>query len=183
MVAPEEEREFIRVDDCFFLNWQPAEDITPETAHQDEIAELDEQLRKLLNSIYHDAPAISEALGLINRKMSLIHGLDDFNGGVMPEVNVNISVSGVGFESDRPAAPGDVISIKMLLRPSRSVVRIKMKVRDCEASPQGSEFPYVIRGYYTDGQEYEVEQIAHYVAFRQTELLAARRRENEPKEE
>lgn len=168
------DRGYYRVSDKVRLTWIPAGKDSSAGVKESELNEINKQLSGLINTVFSENPVAGEALGLLNRKLELLHEVHSHNGGIMKLVPISLSVSGIGFLWDQPAAEKQVITVSLLLQPSNTLVKIDVFVHECSQG-NNKEFPYRIRGEFDPLQEFEIEQIAKHVAFKQTQMLAERR--------
>lgn len=180
---PKEEsdkRSYFRIKDEILLRWEPAQEHQlTETELGAELAQINDRLSGMINVAYSEAPVLAEAIGLINRKVDLLVGGRKTAEKSLIKVKVNLSGAGLGFAWKGPATIGDMIDITMRLQPSNLEVTLRTDVLYCDPIVGEKDEGYWIRGEFAEGQEMAVEQIVRHVSFRQTQLFAAKREEEE----
>ena len=141
------------------------------------LAQMDEQIAVLLQSLRHREPDVHQLLNLFNQKINLAfgHGLadkDQENGQSMRACRVNISASGIGFPSPDKASLNQHIELDLTLFPSNIRMRLIAAVISCDeyALPE-DENRYLIRADFVNIADADQELLVQHVIKRQAMQL------------
>ncbi|MHA7815409.1 MAG: PilZ domain-containing protein [Pseudohaliea sp.] len=172
MSSERERREYYRIDDVLPLWHTPVPEPgggAADAGPQDPLAQLDSELNDAINHVFQADPAAGQALGLLNRKLDLLAALLPGRAGDGERRHVptavNVSGSGIAFDSCEPLPVGARRRLGLLLQPSQVAVELDGTVQESEASDNPA-MPYRIRVAFDD-DEFSQEQIIRYVVQRQ----------------
>jgi hypothetical protein len=180
-----ERRKYYRINDVVLLRYEVvSDDPAGEPAQGDTggleistgtlLAEIDRELNKSINTVWRDNPAIAQALGLLNRKISIIatQALEYEESDVHSYDNtkVNLSGCGIAFECRDAIKTGSRLQLNIILRPSQVTLSIAGTVVDCESHLSNSAMPYWIRVDFDDDLATQ-EQLIQHVVQKQGALL------------
>jgi hypothetical protein len=182
----DERRKYYRINDVVQLRYERV----PEDAGETEIlgaagslevstatllAEIDREINQTVNAIWTDHPAVAQALGLLNRKISVLaaQALEggDSEAQSYDDRMVSLSGCGIAFEAASPIAPGTRLLLSVILRPSQITLSITGKVVGCDERDNSKEFPYWVRVDFDDNVHAQ-EQIIQHVVQKQGALLS-----------
>lgn len=185
MTERSERRKYYRINDVVLLRYE-ALDAGTETeggsgAGSLEIntatllQEIDHELNQTINAVWQDAPAVAQALGLLNRKVSVLaaHALDyeESESHSYDSTMVNLSGCGIAFEAREALEPGTRLRLSVILRPSQVSLSIAGTVVNCDERLASSSMPYWIRVGFDDDMNAQ-EQIIQHVVQKQGALLS-----------
>lgn len=175
-----DQRSYFRIKDELMLRWELARaDELTTTELDEELGEVNDQIGGMINAAYGDSPVLAEALGLLNRKIDLLVEKRRNVHHTLHMVKVNLSGAGVGFAWERSAPADQVVDVTMRLQPSNLEVTMRTKILYCDPIIGDEKPGFWIRGEFLEGQDMGVEQIVRHVSFRQTQRLAAKRRQED----
>jgi hypothetical protein len=126
-----ERREYYRIDDTVGLSYvvvEEGEAAPTETSGgfgmnlTSVVAEIDREFNQISNTLWHESPAIAQALGLLNKKISIVAAIN-LQQDVQPvdphdEVMVNISGTGIAFNCNENLTTGTRLRLAIVLKPS-----------------------------------------------------------------
>ena len=139
------------------------------------LAEIDRELNQTINTVWQDHPVVAQALGLLNRKVSIIAAqaieYEQSDIRSYDDTMVNISGCGVAFESREGLAPDTRLRLSVILRPSQITLSIAGTVVGCEERLASSTMPYWIRVDFDDDVMAQ-EQLIQHVVQKQGALLS-----------
>jgi hypothetical protein len=139
------------------------------------IQEIDHELNQTINAVWQDSPAVAQALGLLNRKISVLaaqalnyeqgeaHSYDD--------AMVNLSGCGIAFEARDDISPGTRLRLSVILRPSQVSLSIAGTVVSSEQRLSSGTMPFWLRVDFDDNLQAQ-EQIIQHVVQKQGALLS-----------
>lgn len=167
-----ERREYYRINDILPLYHTAATDSEPEervSATQALLARIDTELNDAINQVFRADPVTGQALGLLNRKLTLLGSMlagqsAAYSSRHLP-TPVSLSGSGIAFDTDEWLPVGARRRLSLLLQPSQLSVEVDCTVLASEAS-DNPELPCRIRLDF-DQDDMAREQIIRYVVQRQ----------------
>jgi len=174
-----ERREYYRINDVVFLRYEILTDVpgapdgAPEETGSVEIsagsllAEIDRELNKTINNIWREQPSMAQALGLLNRKISILaeQALDyeETESRSYDSAMVSLSGSGIAFEAREKIADGARLRLSMILRPSQVTMTILGTVISCEERLSSASMPFWVRVDFDDDPMAQEQLIQHVV--------------------
>lgn len=180
MERKDERRSYYRIEDIIGLTYSSidsAEETMPEESCDlglpltSLFAEIDREFNQAVNTLWQESPAMAQALGLLNRKISLIaaHSLRDKDQPVdsYEDLMVSISGNGLGFSSAEELSVGARLRLSLALKPSDINITITGEVVACERLPTHSNHPYWIRVSIDGNNPAAQEQLIQHVVQKQ----------------
>ncbi|MEO0436803.1 MAG: PilZ domain-containing protein [Pseudomonadota bacterium] len=182
----QERRKFYRINDVVMLRYEVMEEPPGdmvivggesglEVSTGTLLAEIDRELNQTINTVWQDHPVVAQALGLLNRKVSIIaaQAIEYEQSDIQSydDTMVNISGCGVAFESREGLAPETRLRLSVILRPSQITLSIAGTVVGCEERLASSTMPYWIRVDFDDDAMAQ-EQLIQHVVQKQGALLS-----------
>ncbi|MFT7287564.1 MAG: hypothetical protein ACI87W_001678 [Halieaceae bacterium] len=186
LTAQSERRKYYRINDVVLLRYEvlATEANQPSTGggsgHLEVntgklLAELDHEINQTINSIWGDHPAVAQALGLLNRKVSVLaaQALDyeENDAHSYDDAMVNLSGCGIAFQARETIALGTRVRLSVILRPSQVTLSIAGSVVGCETRLTSGTLPHWIRVDFDDDAQAQ-EQIIQHVVQKQGALLS-----------
>ena len=182
MKKHDEKRSYYRINDSVGLKYSRIESSednaafavsTAATPLTTELTAIDRELNQLTNSLWSESPLLAQALGLLNRKLTLFgaHALPQEH--LTPvnqyrEMLVSISGSGMGFNAQEQFEPGVRLGLMLALKPSNITVSLTGVVTACEALSKPAEQGYWVRVNFEAGHEAAREQLIQHIVQRQS---------------
>lgn len=179
-----EQRRYFRINDYVGLNYRLIEG---KDAHQaDEVLlpldqllrGIDRELNNVVNTLWREQPVAAKAIGLLNRKISLL-AAEVIQGDIdAPELSgnitqVNISACGIAFAVEAQLPLEQPLALEITLKPANTLLSLQGKVVSCEpVSGHGNQGkPYRIRVEFQEvGAEVEEQLIQHIVQRQSAQL-------------
>lgn len=131
------------------------------------LAETDHEFNKITNILWHENPVIAEALGLLNKKVSIIaaHSLQDSEQNIASyeDMMVNISGCGMSFDCIESLAQGARLQLSVTLKPSNIILNMVGQVISCEQQPAKQEKPFVVKVIFEENNTAQEKLIQHIV--------------------
>lgn len=181
-----ERRKYYRINDVVLLRYEVIPE-APEGQQTSEdtggleistgslLAELDRELNKSINAVWREHPMVAQALGLLNRKVSVIaaQSLEYEEEGVhsYDSSMVNLSGCGIAFEGRHTLEPGTRLQLSIILKPSQVTLSIAGTVVSSEERLDSATMPYWIRVDFDDDLQAQ-EQLIQHVVQKQGALLS-----------
>ncbi|MEM1404400.1 MAG: PilZ domain-containing protein [Pseudomonadota bacterium] len=186
-VAPlNERRKYYRINDVVMLRYEVL-DASPavteissgesglEVSTGTLLAEIDRELNQAINTVWQDSPVIAQALGLLNRKISIVAAqaiaYEESDVQSYDDTMVNLSGCGIAFETRSEIAPETRLRLSVILRPSQIMLSIAGTVVGCEERLASSNMPYWVRVQFDDDAMAQ-EQLIQHVVQKQGALLS-----------
>ncbi|MEQ8802039.1 PilZ domain-containing protein [Haliea sp.] len=167
-----ERREYYRINDILPLCHTAAPDPgagEQQSGTQALLARIDAELNDAINHVFRADPVTAQALGLLNRKLtvlgSMLPGQSAADTSQYVPTAVSLSGSGIAFDSSERLPTGARRRISLLLQPSQVPVQLDGTVLASEPG-ENQEQPYRVRLDF-DRDELAQEQIIRYVVQRQ----------------
>ena len=182
-----ERRSFFRINDIVGLSYatlEDGEDFKPASCGElgipltEILAEIDQKFNQLSNTLWHENPGIAQALGLLNRKMSLIaaHALqnEQQSGESYEELMVSLSGSGIAFHCREALSAETRLRVRTVLKPSNICLQFTATVVACDKLPEGSDEPYWMRISIDSGNSAAQEQLIQHIVQKQCAQIGSR---------
>ncbi len=179
-----ERRDAFRIDDKIYLHIATdgieESEIVDEklNAHLATLRELNYQSNHILATIRKNYPDISQYLALLDRKLNIltrIVSMEQVGADVEPNITVNISSSGLRFESDVAYSKGRILSIHVVLFPAYVTISCQARVVYCRT--EGDVMRIALDFIDLDASEREL--LIRYMIEKQSEQLRAERARGE----
>jgi len=185
-----ERRQFYRIADRIKLRYETIEAGSESTGQAGGaiglstgqlLGELDDELAECINLLGREDPLAARALGLLNRKVSLLATLslseDGDEAASYKEMLVSLSGCGLAFEAGEQLPPGTALKLWLILQPSQLEVSITGRVVDAAPAGPPGESRFWTRVDFDDEAWAREELIRHVV--QKQGLLVAERSEQE----
>lgn len=131
------------------------------------LAEIDHEFNQATNAVWLENPSVAQALGLLNKKLSIIaaHSLqtDDQSIDSYDEMMVNISGCGVAFDCSEALDIGTRLQLSLVLKPSHTHLHVTGEVVAIEQQPSSVEKPYSVRINFDENSLVQEQLIQHIV--------------------
>ncbi|MFK8047078.1 MAG: PilZ domain-containing protein [Halioglobus sp.] len=141
------------------------------------LAEVDQNFNQVTNVLWHEKPAIAQALGLLNRKISIIaaHAMQTEDQAIdsYEDQMVNISGCGMAFHSAESFPVDTALKISTVLKPSNIKLNFTAKVVGCEAGPEGLDQHFWIRVSLDNDNAGAQEQLIQHIVQKQCSQISA----------
>lgn len=191
MIDNIERRNYFRINDIIGLSYTALTDDDVQQPKQrpdtrgdmcmplaDLLRPIDTSLNQMANSLWNENPAAAKALGLLNRKISLLAAHIMQSNGPLAEsyedMMVSLSGSGMGFHATEALPTGTSLLVNVILKPSQVELSFTATVVGCEALPEHSEQAYWMRISIDEGNNDAREQLIQHVVQKQASALALR---------
>lgn len=128
-----------------------------------------------LHRLERNDPDVAEYLKVLNNKIDLVARallMQKMELSEQKTRNVNMSASGIAFDSEELIQPGECLEIKMLLSSSMAVIITYGKVVRCEKNADmDKEYPYIVGVDYYRMPEQDREVLIKHVVKRQIQQI------------
>jgi hypothetical protein len=193
-VRSAERRQYYRINDVVLLRYEIMPDAAGdegtgqgietgslEISSSHLLAEIDRELNNTINIVWREHPAVAQALGLLNRKISIVaaRAFDYEESAVRSydDTRVNMSGCGIAFEARDEISPGTRLRLNMILSPSQVNLSITGTVVSCEKRLTSSATPCWIRVNFDDDLQAQEQLIQHVVQKQGAQLSDASHRD------
>jgi len=181
-----EKRRYFRIADTIGLSFKQARPVKPDLSlstsvveMEQRLASLDAEINSIVNRIWSSNPELSEALGLLNRKIDLLTGNKVANKVAEQEqydhhfeqIEVSLSASGVAFDSEVKLDIGDRLDLMLVLKPSNMRLQSKGTVVNVAEKKPGELNPYVASIDF-DLVPQDEERLIQHIVQRQVQIMA-----------
>lgn len=176
MTHQSERRDAFRIDDRIYLKIV-TDAVDEESAaneklrsHLATLRELNYQSNYILAGIRKNHPDLGQYLALLDRKINIltrIVSMEQVGIDVEPNMQVNMSSSGLSFKSDVAYSRGRVLSIHMVLFPNYVTITCQARVVYCEV--EGSGLRVALD--FIDLDAAEMDLLIRYMIEKQSEQL------------
>lgn len=184
MESNKERRSYFRINDAVGLRYYVLRDaeVGEESQHsysvEAALKAIDREFNQLVNVLWQDSPSAANALGLLNRKLTLIS--DVVVGGQTDtaeefiQTQVNISGAGIAFAADDAFEAGTRLAITLQLRPSNIELQITGEVTACDKLDENSGEAggaYWLRINFESGNDAAQDRLIQHIVQRQCAML------------
>jgi len=171
-----ERRAYFRINDLIGLTYStPGDDEALTTGSVGEmgvpladlLTEIDSKFSQAVNILWQENPTVAEALGALNKKISLI-AANSLQGNdqtleFYEELMVSISGCGLAFYCAEQLQPGTMLRVAVVLKPSNIQLKLTARVVACETSGDNADRPYWVRISFDDNNPSAREQLIQHV--------------------
>ncbi|HBM83214.1 MAG TPA: hypothetical protein DD459_06035 [Halieaceae bacterium] len=178
-----ERRKYYRINDEILLHYrveagsedEDSRGVGVELAAGAILAEIDRELNQTINRVWSADPDVARALGLLNRKISVLGSLaGETESGTGPvsyqHMQVSLSGTGIAFEARELLPENTAVTIEIRLLPSHAPLRLLGKVV-ATPEPVAEGQGYWTRVEFREDTDQQEELIRHVVQ-KQGMLLA-----------
>jgi hypothetical protein len=180
--AGQDRRRFFRIDDRLLLSVRrlTAEDAADAAAGAADVrasgvlADLDRRIATIINAARLQAPAVAELAELLNSKLDHVVamlglGEELAQRAQFHEQQVNISASGLGFETDELFESDELLQVEIMFPPSNARLTLRARVVRCIAGEQGGA--NLLQMEFADLGNDDQEFLIQYIVRRQGQVL------------
>lgn len=188
-------RRYFRINDKVSLKYRVVQGVDIETEikraehEQNNMADLknafnciEAKIMSKMGKIEEVSPLVAEVLGLYDKKLSLIENMimnnDDRDNSITETQNVNLSASGMSFESNTPINEGVNLKIDLVLFPEYQFIPIYACVVDCRKKVDDNLYRFNVAVDFVGICESDQEIIMQHVLSRQANILKNERQQN-----
>lgn len=187
-----ERRGYFRIDDVIGLSYEVIEDgpqlVVPKVddaalAFTQALQEIDLELNRATNLVWRENPATAKALGILNKKLSLIarycppQGLEALDS--YEEYSANISGSGMSFRSTEKLDADTRLHICAILKPSNIKLDFAAQVISCERVQDMPRELFLLRVQIAEEETAAKEQLVQHVVQKQSQNRVEEKQSNE----
>ena len=193
----DDRRQFYRIDDVISLNYKvvQADDaeqginkanqgISEHADLRNAVYVIDAKLDSISDQLAKDFPLISELVTLINKKIALHERMMGFDEQQVDHTfsnarEVNLSASGVAFETETPITEGTHLKLEMVTYPEHQYIPLYARVVACAKNKEGNPSGYHVAVEFEAISEKDQERIMHHILAKQAEDLKRARQEKQ----
>ena len=132
-----------------------------------------------MQKIEETSPLIAEILGLFDKKLSLIENMilhtDDEDNSITNTQQVNLSASGISFESNTPINEDVNLKMELVLYPEYQFIPVYARVVDCRKKMDDSLYRFNVAVDFIGISESDQEIIMQHVLSKQAKSLKKER--------
>ena len=175
-----ERRSYYRIDDIVGLTYSWLDSAEGDIAElpsnlstplSNLFVEIDREFNQATNTLWRENPTMAQALGLLNRKISLIAANtlpeEDRRKDSYEELMVSISGSGLAFRTLEEIPVDTRLALSLVLKPSDIHITLTGKVVGCEHSYPDTKQPYWVRISLEGNNPAAQEQLIQHVVQKQ----------------
>jgi c-di-GMP-binding flagellar brake protein YcgR len=199
----DDRRRYFRINDKVSLKYRVVQGMDIETEikrtehEQNNLAELKNAFNCItaktmsrMDRVEEVSPLVAEILGLFDKKLSLIESMvlhnDDKDDSITETQQVNLSASGMSFESNTPINEDVNLKMELVLFPEYQFIPVYARVIDCKKKMDDNLYRFNVAVDFVGICETDQEIIMQHVLSRQAKLLKDERQqetveEDEPK--
>jgi c-di-GMP-binding flagellar brake protein YcgR len=188
----DDRRRYFRINDKVSLKYRVVQgiDINTEiirTEHeQNNLAEIknafnciEAKIISKMGRVEEVSPLVAEILGLYDKKLSLIESIimhnDDKENSITETQQVNLSASGMSFESNTPINEDVKLKMELILFPEYQFIPLYARVVDCKKKMDDNLYRFTIAVEFVGICESDQETIMQHVLNKQSATLKKER--------
>lgn len=192
----DDRRRYFRINDNVSLKYRVVQGIDVETEikrtehEQNNLAELknafnciEAKIMTKMDRIEEVSPLVAEVLGLYDKKLTLIQNMvlhnDDKENSISETQQVNLSASGMSFESHTPINEDVNLKMELVLFPEYQFIPVYARVVDCKKKMDDNLYRFNIAVDFIGICESDQETIMQHVLSKQAKQLKTERNEPE----
>ncbi len=193
-------RRYFRISDKVSLKYRVVQGMDVETEikrtehEQNNLAELknafnciEAKIMSKMARVEEVSPIVGEILGLYDKKLSLIQSMimhnDDNENSITETQTVNLSASGMSFESNTPINEDVNLKMELVLFPEYQFIPLYAKVIDCRKKMDDNLYRFNIAVDFVGICESDQETIMQHVLSRQTASIKKERNQQSETDE
>ena len=144
-------------------------------------AEIDREFNQVTNTLWHENPTIAQALGLLNRKISMIAEQnllkqkegqsEEQYASPYNELQANISACGMAFHCTEQLQEGTRLQLSVHLKPSDISLHLFGSVIACDHLRFNTEHNYWVRINFDETNDIAREQLIQHIVQKQCAQL------------
>lgn len=191
----DDRRRYFRIHDKVSLKYRVVQGMDIETEikrtehEKNNLAELKNafncitaKIMTKMDRVEEVSPLVGEILGLFDKKISLIENMvlhhDDKDDSITETQQVNLSASGMSFESNTPINEDVNLKMELVLFPEYQFIPVYAKVVDCRKKMDDNLYRFNIAVDFIGICENDQEIIMQHVLNRQAKLLKDERQQD-----
>ncbi len=180
----DDRRRYFRINDKVSLKYRVVQGIDVETEikrtehEQNNLAEMknafnciEAKIMTKMGRIEEVSPLVAEILALFDKKLSLIQSMivhnDDKENSITDTQQVNLSASGMSFESNTPINEDVNLKMELVLFPEYQFIPLYARVVDCKKKMDDNLYRFIIAVDFIGICESDQEMIMQHVLSRQ----------------
>ena len=188
----DDRRRYFRINDKISLKYRVVQGIDVDTEikrtehEQNNLAEIknafnciEAKIMSKMARIEEVSPLVAEILGLYDKKLSLIESMimhhDDQENSITETQQVNLSASGMSFESNTPINEDVNLKMELILFPEYQFIPLYARVVDCKKKMDDNLYRFTIAVNFVGICESDQETIMQHVLSRQTASIKKER--------
>jgi len=192
----DDRRRYFRINDKVSLKYRVVQGIDVETEikrtehEQNNLAELthafnciEAKIMSKMGRVEEVSPLVAEILGLYDKKLSLIESMilhnEDKEDSITETQNVNLSASGMAFESNTPINEDVNLKMELVLFPEYQFIPVYARVVDCKKKMDDNLYRFNVAVDFVGICESDQEIIMQHVLSRQAKQLKSERNEKQ----
>ncbi len=191
----DDRRRYFRINDKVSLKYRVVQGVDVDTEikrtehEQNNLAEIknafnciEAKIMSKMARIEEVSPLVAEVLGLYDKKLSLIESMimhnDDKENSITETQQVNLSASGMSFESNTPINEDVNLKMELILFPEYQFIPLYARVVDCKKKMDDNLYRFTIAVDFSGICESDQEIIMQHVLSRQAASLKKERVEH-----
>ena len=195
----DDRRRFFRINDKVSLKYRVVQNVDIETEikrsehEKNNLAELksafnciEAKIMSKMDRVEEVSPLVAEILGLFDKKLSLLQSMimhnDDHDNSITETQTVNLSASGIAFESNTPINEDATLKMEIILFPEYQFIPVYARVVDCKKKMDDNLYRFNIAVDFIGICDSDQEMIMQHVLSKQAATLKKERNEK-PEEE
>jgi c-di-GMP-binding flagellar brake protein YcgR len=188
----DDRRRYFRINDKVSLKYRVVQGIDIETEikrsehEQNNLAELknafnciEAKIMSKMDRVEEVSPLVAEILGLFDKKLSLMESMmihsDDEENSITETQSVNLSASGMSFESNTPINEDTNLKMELVLFPEYQFIPVYARVIDCRKKMDDNLYRFNIAVDFVGICESDQEIIMQHVLSKQAKQLKSER--------
>ena len=188
----DDRRRFFRINDKVSLRYRVVQgvdidtEITRTEHEKNNLAELksafnciEAKIMSKMSRVEEVSPLVAEILGLFDKKLSLMQSMvmhnEDKEDAITQTQTVNLSASGISFESNTPINEGVTLKMELVLFPEYHFIPVYARVVDCRKKMDDNLYRFNVAVDFVGICESDQETIMQHVLSRQAASLKEER--------
>ena len=188
----DDRRQYFRINDKVSLKYRVVQGIDVETEikrtehGKNNLAEMKNAFNSIeakiiskMARIEEVSPLVAEILGLYDKKLSLMQSMimqnDDKDNSITETQQVNLSASGMSFESNTPINEDANLKMELILFPEYQFIPVYARVVDCRKKMDDNLYRFNIAVDFIGICESDQEVIMQHILSRQAALIKKER--------
>jgi len=183
-----EKRRYFRINDVIGLSYTILGDdknqqglvlVDSASPSTGQFCEIDFEFNQLTNTLWHESPTIAQALGLLNRKISMIAAQNpnprvqnkELHATAYDDLQVNISACGMAFHCTDHLQEGTRLKLSVQLKPSDISLPLFGTVIESEPVQFNSKQSYWVRVVFDETNDITKEHLIKHMVQKQCAQL------------
>ncbi len=192
----DDRRKYFRINDKVSLKYRVVQGIDIETEikrtehEKNNLSEMKNAFNSIeakiiskMSRVEEVSPLVAEILGLFDKKLSLMQNMimqnNDKENSITETQRVNLSASGMSFESNTPINDDVNLKMELILYPEYQFIPLYARVVDCKKKMDDNLYRFNIAVEFIGIGESDQEVIMQHVLNRQSKQLKKKRGEQE----